>query len=269
MPTFDVHGRDEHSDSITGEGIIPRNRFSKSETYDSYQGQISVFQEHADQDRIESIAASEISSHLPDDPRSLFDFSSVQQTPIINQQDFKIDEKTYPSESVSAPEELSLCYLDPQGVIQGPFLGIDIILWFEQGFFGVDLPVRLSDAPEGSPFQELGDIMPHLQVKSGLGSGSNLVTQSEPSAMERNLKVDVHSFDYNGSGVSDDQPWSSSRPDATTSVGIQPQIPSQSYHLEMKFSDDQYFNNIVAQDEGKLLFSQSAIFCIYLLSFCL
>ena len=144
-------------------------------------------------------------------------------------------------------------------MLSGPFLGIDIILWFEQGFFGMDLPVRLSDAPEGSPFHELGDIMPHLKVKSGLGSGSNRVIQSEPTdAIGRNLKVDVHNFDYDGSSVSDDQPWSSSRPDTTSSVGIPSQIPNQGYHSEVKFSDDQCFSNIVAHDEGKLF---AFLFC--------
>ncbi|CAM8951516.1 unnamed protein product [Rhodiola kirilowii] len=73
----------------------------------------------------------------------------------------------------AAPEELSLLYCDPQGEIQGPFLGIDIISWFEQGFFGIDLPVRLADAAEGIPFQQLGDIMPHLKVGDGFGSQSN------------------------------------------------------------------------------------------------
>ncbi|TKY63035.1 PERQ amino acid-rich with GYF domain-containing protein [Spatholobus suberectus] len=250
VPTIGVHGRDESSVNSIGEGSIPENKVAESATFDHHQGQASGFQEHANWNGVDSIATSEISSNLPDDSRSLFDFSSLQHTPSINQQDLKINEKTYPLESVIALEELSLCYLDPQGEIQGPFLGIDIILWFEQGFFGMDLPVRLSDAPEGSPFYELGEIMPHLKVKSGLGSGSNRVIQSEPSdAIGRNLKVDVHNFDYDGSSVSDDQPWSSSRPDTTSSVGIPSQIPNQSYHSEVKFADDQFFSNIVAHEE--------------------
>ncbi|XP_027349401.1 uncharacterized protein LOC113861005 [Abrus precatorius] len=254
MPAFGVHGRNESSGGNIGDGSIPGNKVAESESFDYHQGHTSTFQEHANRDGVVSIAASEISSNLPDNSRSLFDFSSLQQPPSIDQQDLKINEKTYLPESVIALEELSLCYLDPQGVVQGPFLGIDIILWFEQGFFGMDLPVRLSDAPEGSPFQELGDIMPHLKVKSGLGAGSNQVIQSEPSdAIGRNLKVDVHTFDYDGSSVSDDQPWSSSRPDTTTSVGIPSQIPNQSYHSEIKYSDDQCFNNIVAHDEDVTL----------------
>jgi len=254
MPAIGVHGRDESSVSSFGDGSIPGNKFAESATFDLHQGQTSAFLEHINRNGVDSIGASEMNSNLPDDCRTLFDFSSLQQNPSINQQDFKINEKAYVPESVIALEELSLCYLDPQGEIQGPFLGIDIILWFEQGFFGMDLPVRLSDAPEGSPFHELGDIMPHLKVKSGLGSGSNRVIQSEPSdAIGRNLKVDVHNFDYDGSSASDDQPWSSSRPDTSSSIGIPSQIPNQSYHSEVKFADDQSFSNIVGHDDGNLL----------------
>lgn len=78
-------------------------------------------------------------------------------------------------------EELSLYYLDPQGEIQGPFLGVDIISWFEQGFFGTDLPVRLADAPEGTPFQHLGVVMPHLNGKQGdYVSGGGKLAESIP-----------------------------------------------------------------------------------------
>ncbi|XP_031406232.1 protein ESSENTIAL FOR POTEXVIRUS ACCUMULATION 1 isoform X1 [Punica granatum] len=64
------------------------------------------------------------------------------------------------------PENLILCYKDPQGEIQGPFSGSDIIGWFEAGYFGIDLLVRLANAPSGSPFLFLGDVMPHLRAKA-------------------------------------------------------------------------------------------------------
>jgi GYF domain len=63
------------------------------------------------------------------------------------------------------PEDLSLFYKDPQGRIQGPFSGADIIGWFEAAFFGIDLLVRLEDAPDDAPFVQLGDVMPHLKAK--------------------------------------------------------------------------------------------------------
>ncbi|KAJ9708966.1 hypothetical protein PVL29_000787 [Vitis rotundifolia] len=48
---------------------------------------------------------------------------------------------------------------DPTGKNQGPFLGVSIISGFKQGFFGMNLPVRLSDAPEGMPFHDLDEEM--------------------------------------------------------------------------------------------------------------
>ncbi|XP_050363641.1 protein ESSENTIAL FOR POTEXVIRUS ACCUMULATION 1 isoform X2 [Argentina anserina] len=65
-----------------------------------------------------------------------------------------------------SPEELQLYYKDPHGVIQGPFSGEDIIGWFEAGYFGIDLLVRVASAPNDSPFSSLGDIMPHLRAKA-------------------------------------------------------------------------------------------------------
>lgn len=88
-----------------------------------------------------------------------------------------------------APEELCLLYTDPQGEVQGPFYGVDIIGWFEAGFFGLDLPVRLMDAPEGTPFTALENIMPHLQsavkVPPGFTSASK---QSDESVESTHLK---------------------------------------------------------------------------------
>ncbi|TKY57726.1 PERQ amino acid-rich with GYF domain-containing protein 2 [Spatholobus suberectus] len=66
----------------------------------------------------------------------------------------------------TAPEELSLFYKDPKGLIQGPFKGIDIIGWFEAGYFGIDLPVRLENSAADSPWSSLGDVMPHLRAKA-------------------------------------------------------------------------------------------------------
>ncbi|XP_057975661.1 protein ESSENTIAL FOR POTEXVIRUS ACCUMULATION 1 [Malania oleifera] len=65
-----------------------------------------------------------------------------------------------------SPEELLLYYKDPQGEIQGPFAGIDIIGWFEAGYFGIDLHVRVASASSDTPFSLLGDVMPHLRAKA-------------------------------------------------------------------------------------------------------
>ncbi|KAI3817425.1 hypothetical protein L1987_11215 [Smallanthus sonchifolius] len=81
------------------------------------------------------------------------------------------------------PEELSLFYCDPQGEIQGPFLGVDIISWFEQGFFGAELPVRVVDAPEGTPFEELGDVMPHLKASHSYTTDAEMAVPASVSEM--------------------------------------------------------------------------------------
>ncbi|XP_042008540.1 protein ESSENTIAL FOR POTEXVIRUS ACCUMULATION 1-like [Salvia splendens] len=71
------------------------------------------------------------------------------------------------------PEDLVLIYKDPQGEIQGPFSGSDIITWFEAGYFGIELLVRLASAPADSPFASLGDVMPHLRAKARPPPGFN------------------------------------------------------------------------------------------------
>lgn len=81
----------------------------------------------------------------------------------------------------ASPEELQLCYVDPKGVIQGPFSGADIIGWFEAGYFGIDLQVRLASAPLESPFLSLGDAMPHLRAKARPPPGFAVPKQNEIS----------------------------------------------------------------------------------------
>ncbi|KAL5987059.1 hypothetical protein ACLOJK_041055 [Asimina triloba] len=63
-------------------------------------------------------------------------------------------------------EDLYLYYKDPQGDIQGPFSGSDVIGWFEAGYFGLDLQVRIANASSDTPFSSLGDSMPHLRMKA-------------------------------------------------------------------------------------------------------
>ncbi|ONK59625.1 uncharacterized protein A4U43_C08F8390 [Asparagus officinalis] len=80
------------------------------------------------------------------------------------------------------PEDLSLHYKDPQGQIQGPFSGSDLIGWFEAGYFGIDLQVRIAGAPPDAPFSLLGDVMPHLRAKAGPPPGFGGAKQND--AME-------------------------------------------------------------------------------------
>ncbi|CAK9162003.1 unnamed protein product [Ilex paraguariensis] len=78
-----------------------------------------------------------------------------------------------------SPEDLLLYYRDPQGEVQGPFAGIDVIGWFEAGYFGIDLQVRLANAPHDSPFSLLGDVMPHLRAKARPPPGFGAPKQNE------------------------------------------------------------------------------------------
>ncbi|KAI0525224.1 hypothetical protein KFK09_004617 [Dendrobium nobile] len=64
-----------------------------------------------------------------------------------------------------SPEYLSLFYKDPQGQIQGPFCGTNLIEWFDAGYFGIDLLVRLASAPADTPFSLLGDVIPQLRTR--------------------------------------------------------------------------------------------------------
>ncbi|XP_043712506.1 protein ESSENTIAL FOR POTEXVIRUS ACCUMULATION 1-like isoform X2 [Telopea speciosissima] len=79
----------------------------------------------------------------------------------------------------SSPEELSLCYKDPQGEVQGPFSGSDLIGWFEAGYFSIDLQVRLASASPDTPFSLLGDVMPHLRAKARPPPGFSSPKQNE------------------------------------------------------------------------------------------
>ncbi|KAG6748876.1 hypothetical protein POTOM_048813 [Populus tomentosa] len=104
------------------------------------------------------------------DPSFLRDEAKWQadEDPIIKRQpsavlDWEQEVQKFPQPS---PENLVLYYKDPQGEIQGPFSGSDIIGWFEAGFFGIDLQVRLANASKDSPFLLLGDVMPHLGAKA-------------------------------------------------------------------------------------------------------
>ncbi|KAH9627250.1 hypothetical protein KSS87_018526 [Heliosperma pusillum] len=123
-------------------------------------------------------AAMAFGSKLPDEMNTLFTSQSVEGSGDLLYPQY--DKNSNRLEGAS-PEELTLYYRDPQGEIQGPFLGVDILSWFEQGFFGIDLPVRLADASEDAPFQELGDVMTHLRVQEGH------FTSTDTSATVENL----------------------------------------------------------------------------------
>ncbi|XP_047321936.1 protein ESSENTIAL FOR POTEXVIRUS ACCUMULATION 1-like [Impatiens glandulifera] len=89
----------------------------------------------------------------------------------------------------TSPDDLILYYKDPRGEIQGPFTGGDIIGWFELGYFGVDLLVRLASAPPDSPFLLLGDVMPHLRSKARPPPGFTAPKQNEANDVQGRLNL--------------------------------------------------------------------------------
>ncbi|GMJ04994.1 Essential for poteXvirus Accumulation 1 [Hibiscus trionum] len=103
------------------------------------------------------------------------------EDPILKRQPSGVLDRESEPRKLPAPEDLILHYKDPQGEIQGPFSGIDIIGWFEAGYFGIDLEVRLASAPKDSPFSLLGDVMPHLRSKARPPPGFGVPKQGELS----------------------------------------------------------------------------------------
>ena len=99
-------------------------------------------------------------SKLPDDSNTQFNVNVDYPTGQASYTDTKA------SGHDSYPEELTLYYLDPQGGVQGPFMGTDIVSWYEDGYFGLELPVRLAQAPDEAPFRPLSELMPYLGHKS-------------------------------------------------------------------------------------------------------
>ena len=186
-------------------------------------------------------------SQLPDSS-SPFHIPSLQQA--SSSDHVKSNEKA-DLERVVSFEDLSLCYLDPQGNIQGPFLGIDIIQWFDQGFFGTDLLLRLTDAPDGSPFQELGDMMPNLKTQSGSVSNSNLPTNIESldgvGSMLEERKTAPHYEESNNLNI---QHWTPSGLEPTSSDDLHSRIRNNNYNFELQYLDNQRFQNYVERDEG-------------------
>lgn len=162
-------------------------------------------------------------------------------------QHFQGNHYEYRSEGGIPPEEMSLCYLDPQGEIQGPFLGVDIISWLEQGFFGTDLLVRLEDAPEGTPFRELGDVMPQLRVTDGHAFGVDMNSNAEePGAIEEkmghSLPASAPVSEMTQLSALNDHSWQSSRFDG---------IPNQHERSrQLAYTEGQGFRDFVGQDEG-------------------
>ncbi|GFZ21095.1 GYF domain-containing protein [Actinidia rufa] len=199
-------------------------------------------------------AAFDISTKLSDDSTSLFISPSSEQNWSANLQYFQGSHNEYQSEGGILPEELTLYYLDPQGEIQGPFLGVDIISWFEQGFFGTDLLVRVADAPEGTPFLELGEVMPHLKVTDGNACSVNISSNVEERGTLEEKSGSTFPVASMVSEIAhpsalNDHNWQLSRFDGITTQHIRSRISEHEGLFELPYPEGQSFNDFVAQDE--------------------
>ncbi|KAK3162882.1 hypothetical protein QOZ80_1BG0094920 [Eleusine coracana subsp. coracana] len=161
----------EEKDAFYGEGMFssgvgtsPTKDYMEENARDN-QSRIFDIQEGVKIAEAKSSANHDLSTKLPDDSNTLFDVQPFEHPPEPHMSYQSSDMDIKASGQASCPEELTLYYLDPQGGVQGPFLGADIISWYEDGYFGLELPVRLSQAPDDAPFRPLVEVMPHLGHK--------------------------------------------------------------------------------------------------------
>ncbi|KAK4413162.1 protein ESSENTIAL FOR POTEXVIRUS ACCUMULATION 1 [Sesamum alatum] len=201
-------------------------------------------------DSMKSAASFDASNKLSGEPTSLFAMPSSEQ--YLDGRLHMIGSRPteYQLNRGIPPEELSLYYQDPQGEIQGPFLGVDIISWFEQGFFGTDLPVRLEDAPDGSPFQELGDVMPHLKFQQEHVSGNDLEKSGMMDGTSKTCLQSVPVPESTPSVVVDGSGWQLSDFDSVSAQPSQSKISEHQHHPSQHlFIKGQDYHDFGAQDE--------------------
>ncbi|KDP26849.1 hypothetical protein JCGZ_18007 [Jatropha curcas] len=199
-------------------------------------------------DDVDSTSSFAVQSKLPDDSNSLFVLPSPDQdhfgtmSNLANKNEGKDLERSMP------PEDLYFYYVDPHGQTQGPFLGADIVMWFEEGYFGMELPIRLADAPEGAPFQSLGEIMPHLKLRGGYPSSEMEQSGALGGNLEPGLPAVPAPENTDPSSVHDlCQPLS----DLSTlsAQHAQARMTEPENPLQLPHSEGQSFHDFVAQDE--------------------
>ncbi|GAV71324.1 GYF domain-containing protein [Cephalotus follicularis] len=218
---------------------------------DNWEMGDSVLIKHGQCDDLEHASSFDNSSKLHDDTNSLNILTSSDQNKSISVQHMGNCSVPEDHRKGTLPEELSLYYIDPNGEIQGPFIGADIILWFEEGYFGTDLLVRLADAPEGTTFQELGVLMPHLIVGDRNGEINNLNSKIEPSGalggnLEPSLLTSAPVLEIDSSMVNKlCQPSEFS----LSAQQVQSGMSEHKAPLQLPCSESQSFHDFVAQDE--------------------
>ncbi|AEE30514.1 GYF domain-containing protein [Arabidopsis thaliana] len=166
-----------HNGGLGAASSVPRLNSVASESYGSFGAGYQV--SHGSPEAVRSVFTK---SPVLDGSESVVGSFEQDYMGKLQQPDVEVDQ----SEAAMPPEDFLFLYIDPQGVIQGPFIGSDIISWFEQGFFGTDLQVRLANAPEGTPFQDLGRVMSYLKTESAHAHISNQESELEETRLKAN-----------------------------------------------------------------------------------
>ncbi|CAH2034026.1 unnamed protein product [Thlaspi arvense] len=157
-------------------------------------------------------------------------------------------------EGAMPPEEFMFLYIDPQGVIQGPFIGSDIISWFEQGFFGADLQVRLANAPEGTPFQDLGRVMSYLKMEDVHAHISDEKSELEQTSLKANSETGLSIApvaESNGSSAISSTGLSFSVNNNTSAQDNFQRKTESEIYVKPPHAEDRSFLDFSAQHEGR------------------
>lgn len=223
----------------------------------------SAITKHFHSNDAEFAAAFDVKSKLLDDSSSLLVLPFPEQNQSNTVPHFSSNSQTKDLERGVPPEDLYFYYNDPHGKTQGPFLGADIILWFEEGYFGTELPVRLADAPDGTPFQNLGEVMPHLKLKGAYPSSEQEKADDSGGKLESSLPLASIPEITDSSTVNDMcQPLSEFN---LSTQHTQSRLPEPEPPLQLPHSEGQSFHDFVEQDEGLFLclniFMDSAFSC--------
>jgi PERQ amino acid-rich with GYF domain-containing protein len=211
----------------SGVGTSPPKDFKEGSTRENQSGILNT-QEGFKIAGVRSNSHHDLSTKLPDDSNTLFDAPMPHQSNDVD---------IMASGQASCPEELMLYYLDPQGGVQGPFLGADIISWYEDGYFGLELPVRLSQVPDDAPFCPLVEVMPHLGHKPQPYPAVPCDESAEFLGSVQN-KFEAVMSNSASSGKSDQAPkWDSESHAVDPKIGEQ-EVLVQSQHISEAVNQD-------------------------------
>lgn len=210
--------------------------------------------QHPELDKIGSLGSFDIRAKVSNDSSPFFLSPSPDQRQNNNLQHLDSNNEVIDLARGIPPEELSLYYRDPHGDIQGPFLGVDIISWFEQDFFGTDLLVRLENASEGTPFVELGKVMPHLNVRDGYANRANPNSNQEElgafgGSLEPSLSASASPPDINVSGMLNETRRPLSEFDSLSAQHLHSRVSEHEVSALPPHPESQSFHDYLGQDE--------------------